>query len=130
MKKLIIPLCLCTSSALASPTYIGTWFSCDIKSGEYSVLEVEKQKNQYTGLLESSRNGGVYSAQLSGIPRKSSITLRGCQSYRGETCNNTNPQIVVTLKSSSNVGFTRISKASLNQYVKQCSENSNHGVSQ
>ncbi|BCM25379.1 hypothetical protein [Methyloradius palustris] len=104
--------------------YIGTWFSCDSKSGEYEVLDVEKLNDRYVGLLESSKSGGVYSAQLSGAPIKAGLILTGCQSYRGEACTNKAPTIRISLKNSNSAGFIHIPKSSLKKLIKQCSENS------
>jgi hypothetical protein len=47
-------------------------------------LTVEQVGPGYKGLLESSRNGGVYSAELTGSVRTGMLELRGCQAYRRE----------------------------------------------
>jgi hypothetical protein len=119
------------TSALASSAFVGTWFSCEVQSGEYQILTVEKPNNQYTGFLESSNNGGVYTALLSGGSRKSSLTLSGCQNYRGEICPEPKAHISIILKNNSrSSGFTHIPKQSLDQRIKQCSKNSQSDVFQ
>lgn len=73
---------LCDANAASS--FDGHWFSCDGKSGEFQSLIVEQVNGLYKGVLESSRNGGVYSAELTGSVREGALVLHGCQAYRGE----------------------------------------------
>jgi len=84
-RKFVILLLVALSfEANAAPSFAGQWFSCEGTSGEFQSLTVERVGHAYKGLLESSRNGGVYSAELTGTPRSGMLELRGCQAYRGE----------------------------------------------
>ena len=106
------------SEASAAPPFSGQWFSCEGTSGEFQSLSVERAGNHYKGLLESSRNGGVYSAELTGSTRLGVLKLHGCQSYRGEQ----SPSCVtveVTL-GTRHSSFKRISPKNFELSIAEC----------
>ena len=113
---LLLAVLVCEASA--APTLAGQWFSCAGNSGEFESLAVERAGDQYTGLLESSRSGGAYSAELKGSPRSGVLKLSGCQAYRGElspVC----VAVAVTLGKRASP-FKRISPQDLERNIADC----------
>ena len=106
-------------SANAATSFVGLWFSCEGTSGEFQSLSVERSGEHYTGLLESSRNGGVHSAQLTGSVRAGVLELRGCQANRGEAPPSCAPEVVVQLGARGS-SFKRISPQRFERHIGEC----------
>jgi hypothetical protein len=118
-KSLPVLLLAFASTAQAAHSFEGAWFSCERKTGEYYSLEVSQLNGKYSGLLESSHNGGVYSAELRGTARAGKLVLSGCQAYRGETPEKCDPPVVVTLGESKS-SFKRVSSQSFGSSAAEC----------
>ena|SRR5450830_1550525 len=121
--SLMVLLSLIAIETAAAP-FSGIWLSCEQGSGDFRLLELEQNDEFVRGILEESRSGGVWSAELQGVVKEDALLLHGCILYRGEPlkgCDPSNAPVLARLPTRDDSSiFSLVESKDLQRDIDRC----------